>query len=78
MTYKQICREIHALCAQADEPTNHNRAFEYKRAFSSVWFAHKIGALTDGQYMSLHRDVADAFYLETSEDRADRFLEGNQ
>lgn len=77
MNYEQICREIHALCAIADEPTTENRTFEYKRAFSAVWFAHKIGAITGQQYMTLHRDVADSFYMESDQDRIDRFLEGN-
>lgn len=78
MNFEQICKEVHALCAMADEPTTDNRSYEYKRAFSAVWFAHKIGAITDAQYMSLHRDVADSFYMESAEDRSDKFLEGTK
>jgi hypothetical protein len=76
MSFDQICREAHSLCALADEPTAHNRELEYKRAFNFVFACHKIGAITDSQYMSLHRDVADCYYLQDDEDRKDAFLVG--
>lgn len=78
MSFDQICKEAHSLCALADEPTVHSREAEYKRAFNFVWASHKLGAISDSQYMSLHRDVADSYYLQDDEDEKDQFLAGNK
>jgi ribosomal protein L37AE/L43A len=76
MSFDQICREAHHLCALADEPTAHCREAEYKRVFNFVWSCHKVGAITAAQYMKLHRDTADSYYMQDDEDRKDAFLEG--
>lgn len=77
LTHKQIVQEIFTLCNQADEPTNGHRDSGYKRAFGAVWMAHKIGAITDAQYMQLHRDVCDQYYMYTKEDQKE-LMKANQ
>lgn len=68
MSFKGICQEIFSVCNYADEPTHTNREAEYRKAFAGVWMAHKIGAITDAQYMQLHRDVCDQYYMYSKDD----------
>lgn len=77
MSHKDICREVLVLCNHADEPTHNNRESEYKRAFGAVWMAHKIGALSDSQYMNLYRAVCDQYYMYTKEDHKE-LMKANQ